>query len=467
MKYFFCLIFALKLNVSSCQEIKVSLSPQEVMIGDHLQLKLEAKNTKTIFPVIADSTIAGFRLIESYLPDTLYSGVNVLISRRFLITCFEDSIKEFPALAYSNPSNGIAFTKPINILVKSPELDSNSVMKPMKGIIQIPLSREEIYGYLIWSFIILFCMIISYFLFVKYVLNETIFDKGIREENLHVKALKGLKEIENLQLWQKGEIKEYYDKISDIVRFYLEKRFEVKALEKTTNEILIAIANIDMPDSIKANIEEILRLADLAKFAKASPDRSSNLAILKHAYDFVQNTQKSYDANKNANAMIIKKFYSQNKYKFRKQAVFHKIFKILLIGLSTTFLILALLIFASYIIPLNFMLGIIADSTWLFFLAILFAGIAVTAFFVLFIRSNMMNYFISFDYNSILVHFRNRHESILFSEMKSASIDSKGNIVITKVDKSKRTIPKNLEYEHEILERLHDVIVLNQKSDLN
>ena len=105
------------------------------------------------------------------------------------------------------------------------------------------------------------------------------------------KALSALTQLRTQQLWQKGEIKEYQSRLTYIIREYLENRYEVSALESTTDEIVknIRSANIDLTDI--DSLKRILQVADLVKFAKAKPDESIHDTFMDEAEEFVTRTK--------------------------------------------------------------------------------------------------------------------------------------------------------------------------------
>lgn len=87
----------------------------------------------------------------------------------------------------------------------------------------------------------------------------------------HERALRRLEVLTTKRLWQQGQIKEYYAELTHILREYLEKRYQVPALESTSEQLTIQLAQTDFPDGQLATLRELLIQADLAKFAKAEP----------------------------------------------------------------------------------------------------------------------------------------------------------------------------------------------------
>jgi hypothetical protein len=81
-------------------------------------------------------------------------------------------------------------------------------------------------------------------------------------------ALKELNRIEAMKLLDAGEFKRYYTLVVDTLRTYVEKRFRITAMEQTTDEVLESLA----VERITINgFENLLREADLVKFAKLDP----------------------------------------------------------------------------------------------------------------------------------------------------------------------------------------------------
>ena len=72
-----------------------------------------------------------------------------------------------------------------------------------------------------------------------------------------------------------------------IIREYLENRYEIPALESTTDEILRSLKDVDFDESWKHKLQNILQVADLVKFAKAKPPADFHNKVLQEAEDFV------------------------------------------------------------------------------------------------------------------------------------------------------------------------------------
>jgi len=93
----------------------------------------------------------------------------------------------------------------------------------------------------------------------------------------HIRAFEELEQLSREQLLERGIVREYYFRLSEIFRRYIERRFHIPAVERTTEEIMPDILNLqECGSALKAETREILRYADLVKFARFCPDRNTS-----------------------------------------------------------------------------------------------------------------------------------------------------------------------------------------------
>lgn len=85
-------------------------------------------------------------------------------------------------------------------------------------------------------------------------------------------AMQALTLLDEKKLWQQGLDKQFYTELVDILRIYIERRFSVSAMEKTSCEILTEMRRVDgVTQSSMQNLKQVLTLSDLVKFAKYAP----------------------------------------------------------------------------------------------------------------------------------------------------------------------------------------------------
>jgi hypothetical protein len=97
-------------------------------------------------------------------------------------------------------------------------------------------------------------------------------------------------------LLENGEFKEYFDKLTDILRGYIEGRFGIQALELSTTETMDNLKDASLGlDAILAacfmeSTEILLKRADMVKFAKFLPDIQTALLDMKLTQKLVEDT---------------------------------------------------------------------------------------------------------------------------------------------------------------------------------
>jgi len=90
---------------------------------------------------------------------------------------------------------------------------------------------------------------------------------------------------------QKGEVKEYYSRLTDIVRRYFEQRYGFMALEQTTDEILSELRRHPTAEEVWGETGEVLRRADMVKFARHMPSMSDHEKAMETARNIVERTR--------------------------------------------------------------------------------------------------------------------------------------------------------------------------------
>ncbi|MBK6445857.1 MAG: hypothetical protein IPF81_11350 [Bacteroidetes bacterium] len=99
------------------------------------------------------------------------------------------------------------------------------------------------------------------------------------------------------KLWQQGLYKQYHSSVSDTLRAYIEGRFEINALELTTDETMSRFRGNMLRDDARQKLYGILQLADMVKFAKVIPIGSENEQSMTDAIQFVMLTKPAEESD--------------------------------------------------------------------------------------------------------------------------------------------------------------------------
>jgi hypothetical protein len=88
-------------------------------------------------------------------------------------------------------------------------------------------------------------------------------------------ALRALTSLDAKQYPLKGMIREYAFELSEILKRYIERRFNINAAEFTTEEMFAWLGISPLDKELKISMEWFFRAADPVKFAKFLPDQDT------------------------------------------------------------------------------------------------------------------------------------------------------------------------------------------------
>ncbi len=112
----------------------------------------------------------------------------------------------------------------------------------------------------------------------------------------HIIALQALEFLKGKGLLEKDECKPFYTELSLILRTYLGGRFHLNAPDETTEEIVVELSTSPELNGTQRNIlQDFMRQADMVKFAKGHPDRTTMEAAFETTRQFVNETKDRTD----------------------------------------------------------------------------------------------------------------------------------------------------------------------------
>ena len=291
------------ISYSQGQEFTAKLSPLEIKIGEQATLELEcnfsAAEKQIMLPALKDTISKFIEVVDVSKIDTTFDEDDVTskyFTQKITITSWDSGLHVIPPMQ-SIVGTDTLYSEPLLLSVNTVQLAEEQDIKDIKGIMEVPFS--------LWDWIlahrieigsivgILLLILIAFLLYRKYANKED--DKEeivIPKEDADLIANRKLKELEAKKVWQKGEVKEFHSQLSFIVREYIENRFEINALEQTTDEIsMLLVAHPEIDKTDLQQLTQMLQLADMAKFAKQQPIGAENEQALKTAYLFIEKTK--------------------------------------------------------------------------------------------------------------------------------------------------------------------------------
>lgn len=283
------------------QLIRVSaqVSRDSIMIGDQLvySLRVEAaENVDFQLPLVRDTLSTNLEVLFAISSDTIMADGKKVVDQRYMITGFEPGLQLIPAqrvLYSSGTLLDTALSMPLMVSVYEPVVDTAQQIKPIKPPINTPLTIKEVLPWLAlgaagWM---LFTLIYA----LVWIYRQRRKDPEVFTlkplEPAHVVAFRELDRLKEEKIWERGLVKQYYTRLTEITRHYIERQYGIPAMERTTDEILRAFRKSNTEDNLLDEmLKDLLELADLVKFAKEDPLPVENQTNLNNAYLFVQKT---------------------------------------------------------------------------------------------------------------------------------------------------------------------------------
>jgi hypothetical protein len=289
------LILLLTTYNSFSQTATATTKEKEYQIGDWIPVDLfvsAASNNKVVFPNLKD-TVSEIIEVANYTPiDTVKKGGENQYHQLVNLIVFDTGQIQLPQFQFLVNNNGTLDTitsEAILVHVAGVKIDTSKDIIPIKEPLSIPLTFKEILPYAIGAVV----LAILAGLLTWYFVERKKKAKPVDEKYLlppHVWALKELEKLEKEKIWQQN-IKEYYSRLTDVARTYIELRYKLPAMEKTTEELIQSLHKGIVKQAFKKDLNEVLTLSDFVKFAKAQPDFIENENSMKIIKDFINKTK--------------------------------------------------------------------------------------------------------------------------------------------------------------------------------
>lgn len=318
---------ALKSQITS----NVLVSKDTILIGDELDITLKLKlpmrytdisldcspfdTLKNLIPQEGDNNptiadiewegqnwITGPKTVGITLEEVEKNKTSRIWTETFPVRIWDIGLFQLPhPILLTNTGDTITGVYPLQsptVLVLPPmgitPPDTTQIIADIKSIVAEEKNWRD---YFVWYFAILLLLGIA---LLWYYLRKANMDSAIHKTVVepeifipaHIKALDKLDQLRKDEQWKTGRIKEYQTRLTFIIREYLENRYDIQALESTTSEITNYLKRVDFDTSHEHTLKEILQIADLVKFAKATPPENIHEQFLQSAEDFVNYTKK-------------------------------------------------------------------------------------------------------------------------------------------------------------------------------
>ncbi len=284
--------------------VEASVSPIEILVGQQAQVTVKAtmpEGAQAVFPVFqyAQQIIPGVEVLGS-TEQGVHGVENGFVERSvvYTLTSFDDTLYYLPPFVV-NVDGKEYKSASLALKVLTMEVDTLHPENffPPKGVQQNPFLWSE-WSLSFWlSVLMLVLIIIGSYLYLRLRDNKPILAsvrivKRLLPHQIAMKEIEALRtEHRSLNEDNQESQKEYYTRLTETLRKYIEERYGFSAMEMTSSEIIERLTKA--PDAASLNeLRQLFQTADLVKFAKYSTLINENDANLMSAIEFINETKQ-------------------------------------------------------------------------------------------------------------------------------------------------------------------------------
>ena len=297
--FLFILLAAAVLAAKAQVTVVAAIDSIEMLIGEQVHVTVTAtmkEGSKVEFPV--------FKPMQQIIP-----GVEVLKSNELGVKGKENGFVD-RSVVYTLTSfdDTLYYLPPMEVKIDGKPYQSKSLALKVLTIEVDTLHAEQFFGpkdvqdnpfqWSDWSLpfwlsvLMLVLLAVGYYLYLRLRDNKPIIShiRIVKRLLPHQKAMKEIEQIKADKMVTSENSKEYYTKLTDTLRKYIEERYGFSAMEMTSSEIIERLTSAQDQKALD-ELRQLFTTADLVKFAKYSTLINENDANLVNAIEFINQTK--------------------------------------------------------------------------------------------------------------------------------------------------------------------------------
>ncbi len=280
-------------------QVESTIDSIQILIGEQAHVTLNVsmkKGLKLEMPQFkrTEYVTPGVEFVSDTQADTSELDNNMIkVSKIYTLTSFDENLYYLPEMTVKVDGKPYK-TKSLALKVLTVPVDTLHPEQffPPKDVQNNPFQWAE-WRVPFWlSLLLIAMMFCALYLRKRLKDNKPIIAKIkiIKKVLPHQKAMKEIERLKEEHMTSSENNKEYYTRLTDTLRKYIEERFGFNAMEMTSSEIIDRLNSVDDRKMID-ELKELFTTADLVKFAKYSTLINENDANLVNAVEFINTTK--------------------------------------------------------------------------------------------------------------------------------------------------------------------------------
>ena len=297
--YSIIVLLASVLQMTAQVSVEAEIDSVQIFVGQqaHVTLTAHAKDQAKIeFPqfkptqfITPGVEVLASQELEKKDQDNGFVARSVV----YTLTSFDDTLYYLPPMTVKIDGKPYQ-SKSLALKVLTIEVDTTNIEQFFgpKDVQNNPFQWSD-WSLSFWlSVVLLVLLALCYYLYLRFKDNKPIISRIRIVKRLlpHQKALKEIEQIKADKMVASENSKEYYTKLTDTLRKYIEERYGFCAMEMTSSEIIEKLTATQDENAL-SELRHLFLTADLVKFAKYSTLINENDQNLVNAIEFINQTK--------------------------------------------------------------------------------------------------------------------------------------------------------------------------------
>jgi len=251
----------------------------------NLSLKVYEVDAQVVSILQNDSLFDDIELVEQTEWQSVFEKDTYLL-KNFTFTSFDTGSFIVNPLLLLNASNDTIFTNSLIVDFIAMPVDTTNQFFDIKPPKDIPFLMMELLRYIPYLFLFILCILIFFGIW-KYFQkknNSKSEETILQSVPLDIYFLDKLDKLRQKKYLESEKYKDFYTELSEIFRGYLERRFNMSALESSTYELKELLYQKNLYQDW---LNGFFRNNDIVKFAKGVPSFEESLYFLEKIKDFI------------------------------------------------------------------------------------------------------------------------------------------------------------------------------------
>ena len=276
VSFFFYFLVFLSISAQEDYNLSVFVDTTKIRIGEQLNYKIELiTDTLNLIQFEKTPFFSSFEIIDEKELETIRLKSKYKLRKQYSLIQFDSGSFVIPRQKV-RIANKIKFSDSIPIYVSNVKVDTlKQKLYDIKPLAYVKKSYDKLIKRILFVSIILLIIIGILYTFFYKKRRKKLIEKEILPFD---RAINELKLLEEEKPKLQNEFKDFYSKLTEIVRRYIEDEVKLDALESTSQELITKLENLidkgslDLEKETLKNLKKVLENADLVKFAKSTPE---------------------------------------------------------------------------------------------------------------------------------------------------------------------------------------------------